>query len=121
MIGMLSRDEIEAAVAAWERHARRETYLPEPLHFKARAWLIEEIERAILAKAGQHASDCSTHNAPALPAGECDCSPEGARNGASEGHANVPADAGSEPTMDDLKGKLKGKQTASKRQAARAP
>lgn len=44
---MSLRDDIEAAVDGWAKHAMAETYLYEPLHFKAREWLIDAIEAAM--------------------------------------------------------------------------
>lgn len=109
------RQEIEATVTAWERHAHGETYLTERLHPKAKGWLVDRIE-TMLRKAGvstvampkeQPAPVVKAKPAPAQAPEPV--APVTASNGASEGPAEKPADDEPAPTMDELKGKLKGK------------
>jgi hypothetical protein len=43
----MMRDIIMAHITSWERRARSETFLDEPLHAKAKAWLVEAVEAAV--------------------------------------------------------------------------
>lgn len=54
---MTIRDEIAVVVDGWIKHARGETYL-DPVHPKARLWLIERLETFMLEK-GMGASAAS--------------------------------------------------------------
>lgn len=85
----MTRDQITAAINAWEKRARAETYLPEPLHFKAKGWLVDEIEKLVLAIGVKPTKPTKPKETVVTPM------------------TSTPQVTVAEPTMDELKAKVK--------------
>ena len=91
---VITREDIARTVDDWHRFTHRQTFLSEPLHPKARIWLIEHIEKLLTEKGLDLAisAPVAPEAPPLAPA------------------PPPPAPAATdEPTMDDLKGRLRSK------------